>query len=533
MYEEVWSEHMSKFENNHLDHFETLSEEAVRSILGIQQAVPLSPEAMAESLRVTFYPVSSASDRVTAFARRLRQALASRKVNIVEYEQALAAGVDGKLPDGLVIITAGDLQTGDLPVDHVSNLRTTTVVSIINGPCPADNEDGLQERLNSIVRTLAWSIIQGVIYVDDSSWTICTMNGAVIKCKDDSSFVPDVFSKLVPKLAAPVVPPHSADFDFHEGALDLSSEKYSPYVNDFTESGELWARTGLMLFHTSLESLTFRNRYYRRIAAAYLDHRSGMSYGFLARQIPTPVKPACTVEEADKIFGTFDWNATGLRRIEDRLFAALNVNGATLVAEVPDVSVLTTRSGCDKSHIDAHRDIILMGLSRGKVMFETPRGISPRIDCKPSYDTQTILSHAVGNSLVASVQARVSPRASFVTMFQKSGMALAHWHGGVNHAVLPQGYFVHGENNPPVSCSTHQASIFALTGKMSTLKRSLDQQVEFQGDVHIEPHHGINVTGGSLVALAQWVLRNIESLTEAKSSVEDVVEREGAAVQSG
>ena len=508
---------------NSINHFDAVSEEAVRSILGISKPVPLTPAAMAESLRVTFYPMSSASDRVTAFAGRLRDTLASCRVNIVEYDQALDAGTGGKLPDGFVIIAAGDMQTGDLPVDHVSNLRTTTTVSIVDGPCPADNENGLQERLNSIVRTLAWSILQAVIYVDDSSWTICTMNGAVIKCGDNGSFREDVFTKLVPKLAAPVVPPHASDFDFHEGALDLSSGKYAPYVNDFTESGELWAKTGLMLFHTSLESLTFRSKYYRRIAAAYLDHRSGMSYGFLARQIPTTVSPALTIEEADRAFGRHHWNGNGLQKADDRLLVALNANGQTFVVEVPEVRVLTTRSGCDKSHIDAHRDIILMELSHGKVKFETPKGISAQIDCKPSYDTHCILSHAVGNSLAASVLARLSPQAQFAATYQQSGMALAHWHGGINHATLPEGYFVHGDRNPPVSCSTHQSSIYALTGKLSALKQSLEENVEFSGDVHVEPHHGINITGGSLVALAQWALDNLESLADPKPAPERAV----------
>jgi hypothetical protein len=274
-----------------------------------------------------------------------------------------------------------------------------------------------------------------------------------------------------------------------------------------------------MLYHTSLDSLDFRNRYYKRIAAAYLDHRSGMSYGFLARQIPTPVAPALTIEEAERTLGKHHWAGNGVQQVGGRMYTALNVNGQTLIAEVPDVRVMTTRSGCDKSHIDAHRDIILMELSGGRVRFETPTGLSAMIDCKPSYDTQTIISHAVGNALVASVLARINPSGPFVSTFQKSGMALAHWHGGINKAVLPQGYFVHGENNPPVSCSTHQASIYALAGKMSTLKRSLDEHVDFAGDVHVEPHHGINITGGSLLALAQWALRNIDALTETTSSL--------------
>jgi hypothetical protein len=292
------------------------------------------------------------------------------------------------------------------------------------------------------------------------------------------------------------------------------------------ESGELWAQSGLMLSHTSLDSLSFRNKFYKRVAAAFVDHRSGMSYGFLARQLPTPIKPSFTVPGADKILGKHDWNTETSQRIDDSLYAVLNVNGETLITEVPDVWVLTTRSGCNKSKIDHRRDIVMMGLSKGNIVFETPKGVSTKIDCKPSYDTVTILSHAVANSLIASVLGKLNPRAPFATTFSKNGMALAHWHGQVDRAILPKGYFIHGESNPPVSCSTHQAAMYALTGKISTLRRSLDQQIDFLGDVHIEPHHGTNITGATLVALAQWVLQNIESINGSESGVETLVEDE-------
>jgi hypothetical protein len=41
---------------------------------------------------------------------------------------------------------------------------------------------------------------------------------------------------------------------------------------------------------------------------------------------------------------------------------------------------------------------------------------------------------------------------------------------------------------------------------MSALQQSLEEDVEFVGDVHVEPYHGINITGASLEELAGWVL---------------------------
>lgn len=347
------------------DHFDIISERAVNDIFGFPREVPLSSRALAGSLKVTFYPGTSVTERVAGFSRRLRQTLVGCGVNIIDYEDALEEGNRTTIKENIVVIAPGELQTGNLPVDHVSNLRTTTVVGIVDGPCPADAEPSLQGKLNSVVRTLAWSIVQIVLFVDAASWTICTMNGAIIRCDNAGSFEMQVFSTLVPKLAAPVVPPHASDFEVHEGALDLSSGRHAAYVNDFVQSGPLWARSGLMLFHTSLDTLKFRNRYYQRLAAAYLDNRSGMSYGFLAHQLPVEVGPSVTPVEADRAFGKRDWSGSGVLHARGRRYTALRIQERLLIVEVPDVWVLTTRSGCNKSKIDATRDVVMMGLAEG------------------------------------------------------------------------------------------------------------------------------------------------------------------------
>jgi hypothetical protein len=132
-----------------------------------------------------------------------------------------------------------------------------------------------------------------------------------------------------------------------------------------------------------------------------------------------------------------------------------------------------------------------------------------RVDCRPSYDTLTIMAHAAGNAIVASVLARLQPGAPFVEMIREGGAALAHWHGLINPAILPPGYFVHGAANPPVSCSTFQSAVYALTGKLEALEQSILEGVPFLGDVHVEPFHGTNITGRSLVSLAAWIRDNL------------------------
>jgi hypothetical protein len=299
----------------------------------------------------------------------------------------------------------------------------------------------------------------------------------------------DVLQLLVPKLAAPVVPPHASDFENHPGELELDDPRLRPYVDDFVRSGPLWERTGLLLYHTSMEELEFRNPFYKRIAAAYLDHRSGMSYGFLARQAADSYRPL--------------WLENG----KDEEEVALSIAGTVHRLRVPGAWVLTTRSGCDKSHINPATDLLLMGLHGGRVVIATPRGL--KVDSKPSYDTLTILAHAVGNRLVAALLDRVRPGSAYSAMLATQGAACAHWHGHIPPGALPPGCALYGTENPPVSCSTHQAALFALSGKLGALERSLEEGAAFEGDCHVEPHHGVNVTGPTLLRLARWALDHV------------------------
>jgi hypothetical protein len=481
------------------------SPEAAEALLGIPRDVPLTIQTMARQLRVTFFPHSRKTPRLELFVTRLHQVLTDLGAAVVPWEQAFVAGGREKLQDGMVIIAAGEMETGRLPVNFVGNLRRTTIVGIVDAPCPAGAGQANQEKLDSIVQELSWNIVQVVLFVEETQWTICTMNGAIIPCRIGEGFADDVEKTLISKVAAPVVPPHAADFRFEEGSLDLSDPAIAPYVRDFEEGAPLWEQTGVMLFHTSTDSLKFRDAYYRRIASAYLDRRSGMSYGFLSRQLPTPLGRALKKDAADALLGSESWLNEGVVRHNGNLHVRLMHGGQPMLVAVPTVRMLVTRSGCDKSHINGQRDLMLMELADGEVTFRTPRGMAD-VDYRPSYDTQTILAHGVGNGLLASVMAEEAADSVFLKEFVRTGAALAHWHGGLDVRLLPEGYHVFGAKNPPVSCSTHQSSFFALEGKLAVLGHDRSALRQYRGDVHIEPHHGINVTWPTLTGLARELL---------------------------
>jgi hypothetical protein len=309
-------------------------------------------------------------------------------------------------------------------------------------------------------------------------------------------------SVLLSKLAAPVIPPKLADFELLAGRFDASRSDHQPAVSDMLESGVLWRESGLFFYQTELASLQFRNKFYRRLAMAFLDHRSGMSYGFLARQLPLTVSAALTESEARERLGKLDWSSRQVHDCAGIWYVSLRVDGQTWIVPVPEVAVLCTRSGCSKTHLNPSRDILRMGLDKGRLTLELPASLDLHVDCKPSYDSSLILAHALGNALIASVLLRLQPDNRYLQHLLQSGLGIAHWHGYLPPAEYPDGYAVYGASNIPFSCSTPQSAVLALQCKIGAFVRHFERYGDYVGDLHIEPHHGTNMVGESLTAMA-------------------------------
>jgi hypothetical protein len=421
----------------------------------------------------------------------------------MSYEEALLEGEDGRIGEGIVLIAPGEGESGDLAIDHVASLSRNTVVGILDGTLPGLGESGLQKRVNALVSALVWHMAHVLIYVDDTTWTLCNMNGAIDTFSLDS-LRERIFDSLVPKLAAPVLPPKRSDFEFYENGFDVTD--YEAPVEDLLIGSDSWGKTGLLISQTRINELAFRTHKYRRIASAFLNWRTGMSYGFLAHQLPSLTDPAIDLEQAAPALRLIDWTEKDFYEIDSHICVALKLSTKRFLVRIPEVSVLCTRSGCEKTRLDPAKDLVRLTLRSGKVIVETPKGVAKENDCQPSFDTTCILAHAVGNVIVASILARVNPASKFCVNLNHNGLALAHWHGFLEASELPPGYYVHGRTNPPVSCSTPQAAIFALSGKLAALQQSVDDGVEYMGDIHEEPSHGTNVTGRSLFELSRLAI---------------------------
>ncbi|MEM6783288.1 MAG: hypothetical protein AAF624_06090 [Bacteroidota bacterium] len=467
-----------------------LSASSALSLLGFPLGVPLTLDAMARSVSLTVWPDAAPTPRLARFAERLTSTLADLGATVEPPASALNSS--GKVREGLVVLVPGPSPADRFAMANVASLANNQIVALVEGPPPVRAQAPLQETLDAIVEQLTWNMAHLVLFVEPDRWTLTTMNGGVLECSSpegsDEDFVRDVRETLVPKLAAQVAPPRVDALTFAPGALDVAAPLISSLADDFQAAGRVWAESGLMLAHTSVEDLRYQHPFHKRLATLFLDGRTGMSYGFMAHQLPLHLEPARHTS-ADT-----NGHATPGR-------VQLNWRGERWDVAVPEVAVLCTRSGCDKTKVDPERDLVRLSLKDGAVTLATAPGVTK---ARPSYDTFTILAHALANALVASLLMAEDAAHPFVDTLSTRGLSISHWHGYLGAATPPVGYARFGDVNPPVSCSTPQSAVYSLEGKLAAFANA--EAASFRGDVHVEPHHGTNVSGiYSLPETAQFV----------------------------
>jgi len=189
------------------------------------------------------------------------------------------------------------------------------------------------------------------------------------------------------------------------------------------------------------------------VVAAFLDGRSGMSYGFLAFVMPTgPVETASRV------------------------------------------SILCTRSGCNKKAPHKDRDWVILSCEADAFALETSAALKGVTS--PSFDSWLILAQAAANVSLAKRLKAAGKAAAYVQAVEAEGLALAHYHGFVDRAALPPTMAYFGQDKPPLPCGSVDAALITLEEKAAIGDRVLavDGDVVYDGDVHIEPDHGVVVS---------------------------------------
>jgi hypothetical protein len=460
-----------------------LQTETVCRLLGLDENIPLTLEEMRLNLKVTFHLLNPISASLNKFFDSLRLGFEELDIQTFDFEETLDE--EGKVKPGYAVFVAGmNDDAKDMMVNRVNSLYNNPIIGVYEGKSPVNSDDTNQDKLDSIITILAYDVVHVAIFMDKKSWSIGTMNGAIIQTPHSNNIKNAILECLIPKLTAQVIPPNLlVDISYRHNFFDASQAEYANILDDFSKAALLLNKHRLIMSHTKVSSLKFKNKFHERVIRAFLDQRSGMSYGFMVWQLPVKSKPAILADSE---------NIT--QYYPDGNYIPISFLGKNYLVETPDVWVLSTRSGCDKTNLDIDKDIVRMGLSAGNIILDLPKGVESEQDVKPSYDTLAILAHALGNSIISSLQKAILGDNKFSQNLDNKGASLFHWHGELEEHQSLVKHFVHGTTNPSVSCSTPQSAVYSLMGKLQALEESILQNAEFLGDIHIEPHHGTNIS---------------------------------------
>lgn len=532
-----------------------ISLEAIEKILDIKEKTRINSEEMASGLKITFYPIySSADEHLLNFRKKLEDTFLDLEVEIIPYEAALVTipikkvfwrivkitsnnlfcltnklfgneptlvwinfgvikntFIRRRIKQGISVVTVGENPIGFLPMERTSSFSECSIVSILPMPESISEESSFFEHFDTAMALFSYHMTNIVLAVGDKDWLLYNFNASHPRFPIDGNFRGAVLHALIPKIYAPIRPVKFEEFKLIKQPFNPHDSAHQEFTSDLLGAGNLLEDTKLYPPGKKIDDLPFRNSYYRWIGKIHLDHRNGMSYGFLARQLPVSNSGmVCSANEFERKTNFSIPKTKDFFKLDGRLYLLVELMGHKLVAEVPDVWVLSQRSGCNKTNMDPRRDLIKLGLVSGQLMIQGPGGLKINANYKTSFDTRVIVAHAVGNAIVGSILEYLRPGNEFSTRLASSGMSINHWHGYIAPGKLPAGYWAHGQNNPHVACSSPQSAIFALKGKLESFFESVEKDKEFLGDVHIEPHHGTNVNFPSLRDFALWIKENKE-----------------------
>ena len=496
---------------------------------------PKDPTEMSERVIVTFKPLPKnyPNTEISAYRERLRNSLLGNGVNVISWEDATTedasygmfsklmglrsvrrkvnAVIDvkkklspirwllSKVAENIYRIVRKDSLSvssilkisgwaDDFTVGYLQDPYNTQVITIMSLDPEFENEDTTYERKISLgLKNLINNMSEIVIGVSQGNFAIINMN------LSDSIYTHDklddfVLYSLIPKIYAPIKPPVLTRFSVGE---------YDP--KEFEYAGKLSA-LGADLKSTDLFPAgskfidAIKRLSHRDVANKILDGRTGVSYGFIALAEPPGY-------DGDKYIDENMWNS--LQEIpnynpdevraasNDRWYVRTLLGDEMAYQQLPDIWIVTSRSGCDKTNLNPDSDIVRIGLVKGKLHLEIPRGVDlGRKDIRPSFDTYVILSQALSSALYAP------------SLIEKE-MSILHFHGYPDPCWFGVSEHHAGARNPSLPCGTVEAALLNYSAVYETATKN-------GSDIKllclVESDHGVNVLGPDREYLVQRLL---------------------------
>lgn len=535
---------MSRFELADLD-LETI---IALTGMPVQKDVvnPTNPLEMAKKVSVTFRPLPKGykNEAIVEFRRRLEERFRHFGVEVIPWDRATEVVSNGlvskilrtrkvkhsiravidverpysilrRLMSGLaekiysylrspemsvteILKTSG--WADDFTVRYLQDPYNTQIITLMSlDPEFADSNTTYDRKIQIGLQNLIKTMSEIVIGVSKNRFSIINMN------LSDSTFSIEelddfILNSLIPKIYAPIKPPVLKRFE--KGEYDPTE---SPYVQQLVELGKQLKDTELFptgaKFSDKIERLSHRD-----IVEKIFEGRTGVSYGFIAVvESPRYEGPReITQSEWESLSEINGLNSNCVREDKNgRWYVKTVIGGEVIYQQVPDIWIVTSRSGCDKTNLDPKSDVIRIGLIKGKLYLQTPKGVDlQRRDIRPSFDTYVILAQALSTALYA-------------PELIKDGMPIAHFHGYPDPSWFQKNEYFIGAKNPSMPCGTIEAAVLNYSS-IYNLANKNGRPGNLNLLCIVEPDHGVNILG---INKEYLVKRLIEGAREKRISL--------------
>jgi hypothetical protein len=334
------------------------------------------------------------------------------------------------------------------------------------------------EKIRIGINTLVKTFSEIVIGVSHEKFSILNMN------LSDSNFAPNevenfALKSLIPKVFVPITPLLISRFEIGEYNPHLST-----YAGKLIKLGQDLASTGLFPAGFKLDEVVKRKSH-RDIVNVIVNGRTGVSYGFVAYAEPPHYvgKPEITIDEWENLLPVAGFSSYELRQNEQgRRYIKLNINAENRFKQIPDIWLVSSRSGANKTDLNIDVDILRIGL-QDKLHLQLPLGSNAqKADIKPSYDIYVMLAISLAAAL-------------YTPELIANGAPIVHFHGYPDVDWFQEKEYCVGMNNPSVPCGTYESGVFNFLG-IADLGDKIISDVNLISLV--EPDHGTNFIANDL-----------------------------------
>lgn len=483
---------------------------------------PRKPLEMAKKVRVTFRPLprNYANQIVIKFREKLEKKLREHGVNVIPWDEA------AEIPDGWVskvlktrkvkrnIHAVVDVKreysltrtflsgiaermygyfrkpdmsvmeilrvsgwADDFTARYVQDPFNTQILTLMPlEPEFADQNTTYDRKIAIGIQNLIATMSEIIMGIAPDKFSLVNMN------LSDSIYLNEgmddfVLNSLIPKIYAPIKPPVLNRFK--KGEYDPQA---SVFPEQLAELGRLIKSTNLYP-RGSKFSEKVKRQSHKDVVEKIMEGRTGVSYGFIAlAEAPTyEGKATITKTTWDKLKKVESVDDDMVRENKKgRWFVRTVIRGKEIYQQVPDIWITTSRSGSDKTNLDPSCDIVRIGVIKGKLHLETPKGVDlNRKDIRPSFDTYVILAQALASAL-------------YTPDLIKNGLPILHFHGYPDPNWFGKSEYHSGANNPSLPCGTVEA---ALLNYSAIYELANNNGKGMKMVCLVESDHGVNIMG--------------------------------------